>query len=197
MVYVTDGRYHHCPGASGGSVGSKADELFGNCRFNKKPRYCSRHQTLCPKHPNWSHMKHLPCELCEEAERAQDRSVAILLASSSNIGSRELKGDKNVGVESDKMTSAENSADEIKRKDHGADARKKLRVDIVAQKLELFDKENTQQDALPLQPFEKRRRRAAEVIEKRGWEDIRGKLIEHGVGERSLPTVSPTGSPKR
>lgn len=95
---------------------------------------------LCPKHPKWSHMRHSPCELCEAAERAGERLVAILLASSSNNGSRELKNCSNAGLEANKLTSSEGSSDESKRKDHGAEARKKLRVNIVAQKLELLER---------------------------------------------------------
>jgi hypothetical protein len=58
---------HHCPGQHG----KVDDDLHGNCRRHWKDNYCSQHQTVCPVHTNWAHMKNQPCELCERAEEAK------------------------------------------------------------------------------------------------------------------------------
>jgi hypothetical protein len=198
MVYVgADGTYHHCPGATGGPVGSKTDQLSGNCRFNKKPRYCKKHQMICPKHQNWTHMKQLPCKLCEEADRAEQRSVACPFQSLSNNGCRESKNEAKVAPLSEKRISDKSGGQSTKRRDHSAEERQKQRRDIVAQNLEIFEQENMPHDTVSSLQFDKRRERAAEIIEKNGWEHIREKLIEHGVGEKSLPAVSSPGSPSR
>jgi hypothetical protein len=114
----------------------------------------------------------------------------------SDIRYRELKAGKKVLFDSDyKMGSTKNTANTIKRIDRGAEARMKRKVEIVAQRLELFDQENTLHKPLPLLEFDERRERAAKVIERKGWDQIRDKLVQAGVGESSLPMVSPSRSP--
>ncbi len=71
----------------------------------------------------------------------------------------------------------------------------KRKVEIVAQRLELFDQENNPHQPLPFLEFDERRERAAKVIERKGWDQVRDKLVQAGVGESSLPVVSPTRSP--
>jgi hypothetical protein len=114
----------------------------------------------------------------------------------SDTGHRELKAGKKVLFDShNKMGSTKNTANNIKRIDRGAEARMKRKVEIVAQRLELFDQENTLHKPLPYLEFDERRERAAKVIERKGWDQVRDKLVQAGVGERSLPMVSPTRSP--
>lgn len=114
----------------------------------------------------------------------------------SDIGRREFKAGKKVLVDShNKMGSTKNTANVVKKLDRGAETRMKRKVEIVAQRLELFDQENTPHKPLPLLEFDERRERAAKVIEKKGWDQVRDKLVQAGVGESSLPMVSPTGSP--
>lgn len=53
-------RAHHCPADNGSR---------GPCRIKKKtanrPRYCMRHQMLCPWHPHIFHMKRERCRACK------------------------------------------------------------------------------------------------------------------------------------
>jgi hypothetical protein len=58
----------------------------------------------------------------------------------SDIGHREVNAGKKVLFDSDYKTgSTKNTANTIKRIDRGAEARVKRKVEIVAQRLELFD----------------------------------------------------------
>jgi hypothetical protein len=98
-------------------------------------------------------------------------------------------------VDGNKMGPTKNTGNSIRRRDRGAEANMKRKVEIVAQKLELFDQENIPHEPLPLLEFDERKERAAEMIERKGWSTIRDELVQAGVGENSLPMISPTGSP--
>jgi hypothetical protein len=122
-------------------------------------------------------------------------SCIYLVSSRSNVRCREFKDGKKVPIDGNKIGATNNMANSIRRKDRDAEANTKRKVEIVAQKLELFDQENIPHKPLLLLEFGERRERAAEVIERKGWGTIRDKLVQAGVGENSLPLISPTGSP--
>jgi hypothetical protein len=95
-------------------------------------------------------------------------------------------------IERSTMNSAKSIQKPPKTEGHKL-ARKEKRIQLVAQFLEDVDQENLPDDGMI--DFEDRLEMAAELIDERGWPQLRDNLAELGVAEESLPIVSPKVTP--